>query len=222
MFWNHPHWESQRRDGIARLDPIHDKIISKKYLHGIEVVNMSTFSEEAMQIALDNNLTIMGTSDVHVLIDWDFNNERESFHRPLTFVISENRTIKSTRDALFNQKTFVWFHDLIIGKEENLKMVVNENFSIKSHGYDFDRYNSKQILKLELINHSVAPLKIKYVGEYNFHTEFNFFEIKPKSKIEVYLKTLKVLDTVELPFEILNYVIAPKTNLSILKNISVK
>ena len=52
---NHPHWESQRRDGIARLDPIHDKIISKKYLHGIEVVNMSTFSEEAMQIALDNN-----------------------------------------------------------------------------------------------------------------------------------------------------------------------
>ena len=222
VFWNHPHWESQRRDGIARLDPIHDKIINEKYLHGIEVVNMSTFSEEAMQIALDNNLTIMGTSDVHVLIDWDFNNERESFHRPLTFIISENRTIKSTRDALFNQKTFVWFHDLIIGKEENLKMVVNENFSIKSHGYDFDRYNSKQILKLELINHSVAPLKIKYVGEYNFHTEFNFFEIKPKSKIEVYLKTLKVLDTVELPFEILNYVIAPKTNLSILKNISVK
>ena len=128
VLWNHPHWESQRRDGIARLDPIHDKIISKKYLHGIEVVNMSTFSEEAMQIALDNNLTIMGTSDVHVLIDWDFNNERESFHRPLTFIISENRTIKSTRDALFNQKTFVWFHDLIIGKEENLKMVVNENF----------------------------------------------------------------------------------------------
>ena len=70
------------------------EIISKKYLHGIEVVNMSTFSEEAMQIALDNNLTIMGTSDVHVLIDWDFNNERESFHRPLTFIISENRTIK--------------------------------------------------------------------------------------------------------------------------------
>ena len=67
VFWNHPHWESQRRDGIARLDPIHDKIISKKYLHGIEVVNMSTFSEEAMQIALDNNLTIMGTSDVHAV-----------------------------------------------------------------------------------------------------------------------------------------------------------
>ena len=183
---------------------------------------MFTFSEEALQIALDNNLTIMGTSDVHVLIDWDFNNERESFHRPITFIISENKTIKSTRDALFNQKTFVWFHDLIIGKEENLKMVANENFSIKSYGYDFDRYNSKQILKLEFINHSVAPLKLRYTGEFNFHSEFNFFEIKPKSKIEVYLKTLKVLENVELPFEILNYVVAPKTNLSITKNIFVK
>ena len=29
VFWNHPHWESQRRDGIARLDPIHKEIINK-------------------------------------------------------------------------------------------------------------------------------------------------------------------------------------------------
>ena len=220
VFWNHPHWESQRRDGIARLDPIHKEIINKNYLHGIEVVNMSTFSEEALQIALENDLTIMGTSDVHVLIDWDFNNEKESYHRPLTFIISENRTLKSTSDALFKGDTFIWYHDLIIGKEENLKMVAHENFSIKSHGYDFKDYNSKQILKLELINSSVAPLKLRYTGQYNFHTEFNFFEIKPKSKIEVYLKTIKVLDNLELPFEILNYVIAPKTNLSITKNIS--
>ena len=35
VFWNHPHWESQRRDGIARLDPIHDKIIRKKYLKSL-------------------------------------------------------------------------------------------------------------------------------------------------------------------------------------------
>ena len=222
VFWNHPMWESQRSDGIARLSPIHEKVIKKKHLHGIEVVNMFTFSEEALKIALDNNLTIMGTSDVHVLIDWDFKNERESFHRPITFIISENKTIKATRDALFKGNTFVWYHDLIIGKEENLNIVANENFSINSLGYDFDFFNSKSILKLELINKSVAPLKIRYTGEYNFHSEFNFFEIKPNSKIEVYLKTLDVLDEVSLPFEIINYVIAPKTNLKITKQISIK
>ena len=222
VFWNHPMWESHRRDGIARLEPIHKKIIKQNHLHGIEVVNMFTFSEEAMQIALDNNLTIMGTSDVHVLIDWDFKNKRESFHRPITFIMSENRTIQSTKDALFKGNTFIWYHDLIIGKEENLKIVAEENFSINSLGYKFDFFDSKTILKLELINHSVAPLKIRYVGKYNFHTEFNFFEIKANSKIEVYLKTLDVLEKVDLPFEILNYVIAPKNNLKITKKISIK
>ena len=97
-----------------------------------------------------------------------------------------------------------------------------ENFSINSLGYKFDFFDSKTILKLELINHSVAPLKIRYVGKYNFHTEFNFFEIKANSKIEVYLKTLDVLEKVDLPFEILNYVIAPKNNLKITKKISIK
>ena len=130
VFWNHPMWESHRRDGIARLEPIHKKIIKQNHLHGIEVVNMFTFSEEAMQIALDNNLTIMGTSDVHVLIDWDFKNKRESFHRPITFIMSENRTIQSTKDALFKGNTFIWYHDLIIGKEENLKIVAEENLSL--------------------------------------------------------------------------------------------
>ena len=59
VFWNHPHWEANRTDGIAKLDPIHEEVIKKKLLHGIEVVNFDTFSEEAMQIAIDNELTIL-------------------------------------------------------------------------------------------------------------------------------------------------------------------
>ena len=29
VFWNHPNWEANRSDGIAKLDPIHNKIINK-------------------------------------------------------------------------------------------------------------------------------------------------------------------------------------------------
>ena len=39
VFWNHPMWEANRSDGIAKLDPIHKEVINKKLLHGIEVVN---------------------------------------------------------------------------------------------------------------------------------------------------------------------------------------
>ena len=63
-------------------------------------------------------------------------------------------------------------------------MVAHENFSIKSHGYDYNFYNSAEtILKVKLKNHSVAPLKLKYTGEYTFHTEFNYIDIKTKIKI---------------------------------------
>ena len=32
VFWNHPMWEANRSDGIAKLDPIHEKVIEKKII----------------------------------------------------------------------------------------------------------------------------------------------------------------------------------------------
>ena len=72
VFWNHPAWPAQRSDGIAKLDEFHKYLIREKLLHGIEVVNELYYSEEALDIALKNNLTIMGTSDIHGLVDWLF------------------------------------------------------------------------------------------------------------------------------------------------------
>ena len=65
-------------DAIARFDNLHEKLLRKKLFHGIEVVNEHTYSEEALALALENNLTIMGTSDIHGLIDWTFDKEKES------------------------------------------------------------------------------------------------------------------------------------------------
>lgn len=221
VFWNHPMWEANRSDGIAKLDPIHREVINKKLLHGIEVVNFDTFSEEAMQIALDNKLTMMGTSDVHILIDWDFNIEKESYHRPITFIMSENRTIKSIRDALFNGDTFIWYRDLVIGKHKSLRQVIDNNLKVVSKGYGY-RDRKVEILQIELINKSVAPISLNYIGDYTFHNDYKFIEIQPKSSKTIYVKTKKVENKVNLEFEILNYVIAPKTNLKTIKTISIE
>ena len=70
VFWNHPMWDSQAPDGVARLSDMHKDFISQDLMHGIEIVNTDTYSEEAFQIALDNNLALIGTSDVHNLIEW--------------------------------------------------------------------------------------------------------------------------------------------------------
>ena len=220
VFWNHPMWEANRSNGIAKLDPIHKEVINKKLLHGIEVVNFDTFSEEAMEIALDYELTMMGTSDVHILIEWDFNIEKESFHRPITFIMSKNRTIKSIRDALFNGDTFIWYRDLIIGKSNNLKQVIENNLEVISKGYGF-KGRKVEILQLELRNKSVAPISLNYIGEYTFHNDYKFIELEPRSSKIIYVKTKKIKEAIDLEFEILNYVIAPKTNLKTIKTITI-
>ena len=221
VFWNHPMWEANRSDGIAKLDPIHQEVIDKKLLHGIEVVNFDTFSEEAMQIAIDNDLTMMGTSDVHILIAWDFNIEKESFHRPITFIMSNNRTMKSIRDALFKGDTFIWYRDLIIGKSNNLKQVIDNNLEVISKGYSY-RDRKVEILQIELKNKSVAPINLNYTGEYTFHNDYKFINLEPKSSKIIYVKTKKIKQTVDLEFEILNYVVGPKTNLKTIKTINIE
>ena len=221
VFWNHPMWEANRSDGIAKLDPIHQEVIDKKLLHGIEVVNFDTFSEEAMQIAIDNDLTMMGTSDVHILIAWDFNIEKESFHRPITFIMSNNRTMKSIRDALFKGDTFIWYRDLIIGKSNNLKQVIDNNLEVISKGYSY-RDRKVEILQIELKNKSVAPINLNYMGEYTFHNDYKFINLEPKSSKTIYVKTKKIKQTVDLEFEILNYVVGPKTNLKTIKTINIE
>ena len=213
VFWNHPNWIENRDDGIAKFDEIHQRLLEKKLFHGIEVVNEHTYSEEALALALDNNLTIMGTSDIHGLIDWTFDKEKKQ-HRPITFILSKNRTIKSIRDALFNQKTFVWHRDILIGKEENISPVVSENLKITSLGY------YKKIVTIKIQNKSVVPFKLRYLGDYTFHKNSSILEIPARGELLVTIKTKEILTSIKMSFEVLNVITAPKKNLVIKKNIN--
>ena len=107
----------------------------------------------------------MGTSDVHGLIDWDYPKEN-NFHRPITFIISENRTKKSIRDALFQRKTFVWHRDMIVGEEENIEKQ-NDDQSVNAEEKDQNTASVDNLRVLENIDVRLtvevgsAELKIK-------------------------------------------------------------
>ena len=205
VFWNHPNWDAQRSDGIARLEPFHNYLISNKLLHGIEVVNETTFSEEALEIALENDLTILGTSDIHGLTDWAHQIAKGG-HRPMTFVNVTERTPMAVKKALFERKTVVWFNDLIIGKEAEVSKLVKENIHFGKPTYAED----KTILNIELTNQSSLPFQMEYTGEYSFHQRSSVFTIPPKTSIRIQVKTISKKQSIVLPFRILNAVIAPK------------
>ena len=208
VFWNHPNWESQRPDGIARLEPLHRELIEKKLLHGIEVVNFTTFSEEAITIALDNNLTILGTSDIHGLTAWDFKIS-EGGHRPITFILSKSNSVEDIKKALFEGKTMVWFKELIIGKKEHLYKIIKANLTASAISYKKNQIIAKVILK----NHSSTSLHLKYKGPFTFHEDSDTFTIPPYSEKIIMVKTLERKKSLELPFELLNGIIGNKKHL---------
>ena len=55
-FWNHPYWTDQTPDGVARLTPLHERLIAEGLLQGIEVANMADVSPEAFRIAVQKKI----------------------------------------------------------------------------------------------------------------------------------------------------------------------
>ena len=217
LFWNHPAWPAQRNDGIARLDDYHKYLISNKYLHGIEVVNELYYSEEALQIALDNNLTIMGTSDIHGLIDWKFEIPKYG-HRPVTLIFSKSKKLEDIKNALFNGRTVIYYNDLLIGKSINLKPLIEKSLEIfieekVNQGYSEDGESS--IVDIEIKNHSSADIILENHSDYTFENNADIFTIKGLNSIILKTKVGKRKIEDHLNFKVLNGIIAPKEYLKI-------
>ena len=134
IFWNHPHWIGQRKDGSVKLYEEVKDLIDKNLLHGIEVTNERTYSDQAIQVALDHNLTMLGTSDVHGFVDWDYNIPHGG-HRPVTLVFSKRKNLKDLKRSLFQGRTAVWYNNLLIGKSEWIKPLLEASIKIDSAGY---------------------------------------------------------------------------------------
>ncbi|MBN8687674.1 MAG: hypothetical protein J0M10_11660 [Chitinophagales bacterium] len=203
VFWNHPNWTAQRKDGIARLTDMHKMLIREQLLDGIEVVNDDTYSEEALQIALDNNLTIMGTSDIHKLIDWDFK-VNEGGHRPVTLVFAKERTEESVKEALLERRTVVNYKDLLIGREPFLVPLLQATVTIKAATYT----GKTDVLKIVLVNGSNSPILLSNKSGFTLHSNYDVITLLPgENTIEV--KTLERLKELTLNFEVLSAVYAP-------------
>ena len=205
IFWNHPMWGSQANDGVSRLTEMHKQMIAKDLIHGIEVVNTEEYSEEALQIALDNNLAIIGTSDVHELIEWDYDSSKNE-HRPVTLILSEKRNRNSIKEALLDRRTIVFYKNKLIGKEENLVPLLDSILGFKSLGYRGDT----SILRVEISNNSSSDMTLKNLSAYNFSRSDDYIFIPKNETKTIMVKTLEVIKAIKLKFEVLNAITAPK------------
>lgn len=205
-FWNHPAWSSEEFIGQPMLREIHKEFFRDNLLHGIEVANGDGYSEEAFRIALEYGLTVLGTSDVHGLIDWDYPSSIGA-HRPVTLILSESNSSDAIKSSLFSGKTVVWFKNNLIGLENNILELTNSYLKAKK----VEILENSDIARVEIENVSDVRFIIQVLDQSSVVNESNLIEIAPNEK--TVLQIDNGIDKGSLDVKILNAFIAPNKNL---------
>ncbi len=201
VFWNHPHWTAQQKNGVATLTEMHLELLSSGLLSGIEIFNESTFSEEALDIAHKHNLALLGNSDIHGLIDWQFE-VPDGGHRPVTLVFAKEKSEAALKEAFEQRRTAVWFDNTLVGNAEFLIPLVENSLEIS-------RLGEAMVQTLMIKNSSDSDYIFENLSEYTLHNQASVFVVKSHETTKIQVKTLEILPSFQLQFKVLNAISAP-------------
>ncbi len=202
VFWNHS-W-STFRDNITVITDFHRENAANGKLHGIEVANGSTYSAESFQVALDHDLALIGVSDVHNLIDWDYK-PHEGGHRPVNLVFAREKSSAGIREALFAKRTVVWYKNLLLGRERDLVPLLEASLKVESATYS----GLSRVLEVVFSNSSDAKFVLDNKTSYTMVRDHDVIEVPAHDETSLLIRTGDQLDEVTLEFEVLNALTAP-------------
>ncbi len=215
-FWDHPYWPQEKPDQIPRLSDMHRQLIDEGLLSGIEVINGHEFSEEALAIALEHDLAILGTSDVHGLIDWDYE-VHHGGHRPVTLIFATTRSQEAMLEALQARRTVAYAKNMLVGKEEHLVPLLEASINVSEASYQDERL----VLSVLIENPSDVSFLLNNRSDFTFHQDYDLVVVEAQKTTIVQVKTLEALESLELEFEVMNAVTAPNTHPTITLQIDV-
>lgn len=152
IFWNHPGWKAGSIEGSYEWVDLVDQLSKEKVLGGIEVFNGFQFYKKALDWSLDNNLTVMGSTDMHNIVGYNYN-LGGGVHRTMTLVFAKERTAASVREALEEGRTVAWSTKYIAGKEEWVSKLFYASVEI-SPNYHTKKGNEKSTNFYEIKNNS--------------------------------------------------------------------
>ncbi len=221
IFWNHPGWRGQQSDGIAKWYNEHTEVLESGKLHGIEVVNEKEYYPEVYQWCLDKNLTMLSNSDIHNPIQMDYDMPHGE-HRPLTLVFAKVRTIEAIKEALFAQRTAVYWNNFLFGKKEFLKPLFYNSIHINNPAVVLGEDQTKYI---QITNNSDIDYKLRKNGEvYDIHAQSQVWLYSGKTVLYEIKNTenkFKGDKKVSIPFQVENLKITPDDPLQVYLDLNI-
>ncbi len=160
IWWNHPEWK--RKDGKAWCE-IQQEYLDLGWMHGLEVFNGRSYYVNAHQWALDHNLTLMATTDVHDPIDEAYNYAAGE-HRTMTLVFAKEKTPEAIKEALFDRRTVAFSANTLIGREEWLRPLVENSIVVENPDI---RLAGKTAFYVALRNTCASPFTLKLAERTN-------------------------------------------------------
>ena len=211
MIWNHPAWPRDFPNGVIQLTKAQKTLFGEGLIQGIEVANGEYFNDSSLQVALDYDLTIIGASDIHGLIDYDYDITNGD-HRTVTLAFAEERSVEGIASAFFQRQTVALYNRQFIGRESELKTLFHSLVSFKR--LPPRRKNSQQIA-VRISNKGPIDITLEVIGDVSLNKSAGFITVPAQSSTVV-----TVLDSfperdIDFGFIWLNSWSAPKTHQTI-------
>ncbi|HMJ68607.1 MAG TPA: PHP domain-containing protein [Cyclobacteriaceae bacterium] len=173
VFWNHPGWKTQQPDGVPKFHPVHEELLKKGWLHGVEFYNTKCAYGFVLDWCKQRNLTVFANSDVHIATSdyWDITRGEV---RPVTLVFAKERNVEGVREALKNGRTLALYNgDSLGGKPEWAEAFFRSSIKI-----DPPHSEDKDVHWVQLVNESTVTYRLKNM---NPEMEPKTIYLKPKA-----------------------------------------
>jgi 3',5'-nucleoside bisphosphate phosphatase len=214
VFWNHPGWTKKYKDGNFPATGELIPLLKNGQVKGIEICNGMGYWEGAHKTALENNITLLGNSDIHGPSYYQFDSEN---HRTVTLVFAKEKSVNGIREALLNQRTAIYRGNDLIGSEEFLKPLFLQSVEIKA-----SYRKGTSVAVVELVNNSDIDFMCDYTGEFGLYNSFGFITIAAHATTTVMVKTIEVVDSFPMGFIVHNAITAPGQKLKVGFTVSIE
>ena len=181
IFWNHPGWRAEPIKGSYEWSSFLDDLVKNNALHGIEVFNGTGFHKKALDWCIDNNLTVMGNTDIHNLVHFTYDTDKNYIHRTMTLVLANDKSPESIREALNSGRTVAWASKYLAGKEEHVKALFHASVKLMPSHYTELNENGEKTKYYELTNNS------------DLYFELELREGKGTKKITLYPQSIALI-----------------------------
>lgn len=222
IFWNHPGWKGQQKDGVPRWYDEHTELYEKGQMHGIEVVNDREYYPLAHKWAIEKKLTMLSNSDIHDPSFMYFDFDKKDY-RAITLVFAVERNEMAIKEALLERRTAVYFNNHLIGDEKFLRPLFENSIRLNKK---FVEINGKGSQIIQIKNNSDIDYKLTLAKEFDelripesvtlVANKTTMFELRSK------VDDLTAEKEFSIPFKAENLLVKPNEGMNINFDLTVK